>query len=40
MIGYRTNDSYFSFVENFVNNTISLKDLNNAMRLGLGKNRL
>ena len=34
MIGYRADDSYFSFAEDFVNNTISLKDLNNAMRLG------
>lgn len=34
VIGYRADDSYFSFAEDFVNNTISLKDLNNAMRLG------
>ena len=34
MIGYRADDSYFSFAEDFVNNTISLCDLNLAMRLG------
>lgn len=34
MIGYRADDSYFSFAEDFVNNTISLRDLNHAMRLG------
>ena len=34
MIGYRADDSYFSFAEDFVNNTISLKDLNFAMQLG------
>ena len=34
MIGYRADDSYFSFAEDFVNNTISLRDLNMAMRLG------
>ena len=34
MIGYRADDSYFSFAEDFVNNTISLRDLNLAMRLG------
>ena len=34
MIGYRADDSYFSFAEDFVNNTISLKDLNLAMQLG------
>ena len=34
MIGYRADDSYFSFAEDFVNNTISLRDLNFAMRLG------
>lgn len=35
MIGYRADDSYFSFAEDFVNNTISLRDLNLAMRLGM-----
>lgn len=34
IIGYRADDSYFSFAEDFVNNTISLRDLNEAMRLG------
>ena len=34
IIGYRADDSHFSFAEDFVNNTISLKDLNKAMQLG------
>lgn len=34
MVGYRADDSYFSFAEDFVNNTISLRDLNVAMQLG------
>lgn len=34
MIGYRADDSYFSFAEDFVNNTISVRDLNEAMNLG------
>lgn len=34
IIGYRAEDSYFSFAEDFVNNTISVRDLNAAMRLG------
>ncbi len=34
IIGYRADDSYFSFAEDFVNNTISLRDLAHAMRLG------
>lgn len=34
MIGYRADDSYFSFAEDFINNTISLRDLNAAMQLG------
>lgn len=34
MIGYRADDSYFSFAEDFLNNTISLRDLNLAMKLG------
>ncbi len=34
MIGYRADDSYFSFARDFVSNTISLRDLNTAMRLG------
>ena len=35
MIDYRADDSYFSFAEDFVNNTISLRDLNMAMKLGM-----
>lgn len=34
IIGYRADDSYFSFAEDFVNNTISLRDLSKAMQLG------
>lgn len=34
IIGYRADDSYFSFAEDFVNNVISLRDLNIAMQLG------
>lgn len=34
MIGYRADDSYFSFAEDFVNNAISVRDLNEAMQLG------
>lgn len=34
MIGYRADDSYFSFAEDFVNNAISLRDLSLAMQLG------
>ena len=34
MIGYRADDSYFSFAEDFVNNVISVRDLNEAMQLG------
>ena len=34
MIGYRADDSYFSFAEDFLNNTISLRDLSLAMQLG------
>ncbi len=33
MIGYRADDSYFSFADDFVNNTISLRNLNLAMQL-------
>lgn len=36
MIGYRADDSYFSFAEDFVNNTISLHDLNFAMQIENG----
>ena len=34
IIGYRADDSYFSFARAFVNNEISLMQLNYAMRLG------
>lgn len=34
IIGYRADDSYFSFAKSFVSNAISLKQLGNAMRLG------
>lgn len=34
IIGYRADDSYFSFAEDFVNNVISLRDLEKAMQLG------
>lgn len=38
VIGYRADDSYFSFARDFVNNTISVRQLNFAMELGqLGK---
>jgi hypothetical protein len=38
IIGYRADDSYFSFAEDFLNNAISVKKLEKAMRLGnLGK---
>ena len=34
IIGYRADDSYFSFARAFLNNEISLKQLNFAMKLG------
>lgn len=34
IIGYRADNSYFSFAEDFLNNAISLKHLNSAMCLG------
>ena len=34
IIGYRADDSYFSFAEAFLNNTISSKRLGEAMKLG------
>lgn len=34
MYGYRADDSYFSFAQDFLNGTISLEKLNEAMRLG------
>lgn len=38
IVGYRADDSYFSFAQDFINGTISLRQLQNAMHLGnLGK---
>lgn len=38
VIGYRADDSYFSFARDFINNTISVRQLSQAMKLGtLGK---
>ncbi len=38
VVGYRADDSYFSFARDFVNNTISVRQLSQAMELGqLGK---
>lgn len=34
IIGYRADDSYFSFAKDFLNNSISLETLSEAMRLG------
>lgn len=34
MVGYRADDSYFAFAEDFINNAISLRDLSPAMELG------
>ena len=34
IIGYRADDSYFSFAKDFINNGINLEQLSNAMRLG------
>ena len=34
IIGYRADDSYFSFARDFISNTISLEQLSRAMRLG------
>ena len=34
IIGYRADDSYFSFAKDFINNTISVQQLAEAMRLG------
>ncbi len=34
IVGYRADDSYFSFAQDFVANTISLRQLSEAMRLG------
>ncbi|MBQ8821275.1 MAG: DUF3990 domain-containing protein, partial [Lachnospiraceae bacterium] len=34
VIGYRADDSYFSFAESFVQNGLPLRSLNRALRLG------
>ena len=34
IVGYRADDSYFSFAKAFINNTISLQQLSHAMKLG------
>lgn len=34
IIGYRADDSYFSFAQDFINGTISYRQLGNAMSLG------
>lgn len=34
IIGYRADDSYFAFAQDFLNGTIAYKQLNNALRLG------
>lgn len=34
ILGYRADDSYFSFAQDFIMNTISLQTLSRAMRLG------
>ena len=34
IIGYRADDSYFSFAQDFINGTISFRQLNHAMYLG------
>ena len=34
IIGYRADDSYFSFAESFLNNSLPLRSLNKALRLG------
>ena len=34
IIGYRADDSYFSFAQDFINGTISYRQLRNAMHLG------
>ena len=35
IVGYRADDSYFSFARDFLLNTITLEQLSRAMRLGL-----
>lgn len=34
IVGYRADDSYFSYASDFVENTLSLEELGHAMRLG------
>ena len=34
IIGYRADDSYFSFAQDFLNGTISIRQLNHALHLG------
>ncbi len=34
IIGYRADDSYFSFAEDFINGAVSVRDLSVSMRLG------
>lgn len=34
IVGYRADDSYFSFAQDFLNNTISVNKLSKAMKLG------
>lgn len=34
IVGYRANDSYFTFASNFLNNEITLSQLEHAMKLG------
>ena len=34
LIGYRADDSYFSYAQDFINNAISVRELNYAMQLG------
>lgn len=34
IVGYRADDSYFSFAQDFIGGAISYRQLNNAMRLG------
>lgn len=34
IVGYRADDSYFSFAQDFINGSISYRQLNRAMHLG------
>ena len=34
VIGYRADDSYFSYAQSFINNTLSVEDLEKALKLG------